>query len=305
MGFFILADASSDGTLAVEGSFALGDGAAMGGRNFELIGKFLQVVPSTLFDSGAGPNEGELIMNGSFENTEGTFVGDGFGLMPLPLDSGAIPGWTTATAELAWVDDANTLSAATPFGTHSLDLTGYHDSLPYGGISQTIATTAGKNYRLSFALGSQEDNAAYRGKKNLTVSIDSRSQSFTFAPSGEGSQWGIFTLYFNADSTATALAFHGSDSIGGAYLGLDNISVVHVAEIPRAAILRVSPSEMTVRFPVEPGGTYAVETREDLALGEWLTVPDTIHSSTGASLEVSLPFSASEPQRYYRLLQLR
>jgi hypothetical protein len=43
----------------------------------------------------AGYAQANMITNGSFENTGGTFVDDGNKTMSLPSGSAAIPGWTT------------------------------------------------------------------------------------------------------------------------------------------------------------------------------------------------------------------
>jgi hypothetical protein len=483
VGFVSIVGDSADGTFVVGGTLAVSENVTMRVGEIELSGGFLGVLPGTVGPSGAGPGDGELVVNGGFEDAEGTFIADTFGMMSLPVGSGVIPGWTTEVSELAWVDNVNAFGAATPFGTHSLDLSGYHDSLPYGGlkqtittepgrsyrlslslgsnadypgaggrksvlvcvgsagsvltleptnptgiqwetfgfgftatsnsteivitapfaggvylgldnvsvvpdrseppagardlvvngsfedacgflpdangvmallpgstvlpgwttltaelvwgfngnalgpssphgslfldltgyhdlppyggISQTLATTPGAAYRLAFALGSHEGIAAYRAPVEVSVTVDSVSRTFVFAPTVEGNQWGSFVFNFTAESAATVLTLQGTAATGGAHLGLDGISVVPVTEIPRAAVLSVGPNELTARFPVEPGHTYTVESREDLATGPWVAVPDTTQDSAGPSFEVSLPFRATEPQRYYRVRQVR
>ena len=57
-----------------------------------------------------------------------------------------------------WVTTPNSYSGLTASpgngSTYFVDLTGQANNLPFGGLKQTISTTAGDVYVLSFALGS-------------------------------------------------------------------------------------------------------------------------------------------------------
>ncbi|WP_013321801.1 PEP-CTERM sorting domain-containing protein [Gloeothece verrucosa] len=170
-----------------------------------------------------------LLQNGSFENTNGTFVNNGLGAMSLPTGSTTIPGWTTINQELGWLNNNNIYGPViTPFGDYFLDLTGYHDSFPYGGVTQTISTTVGSTYKLSLNLG--VNNPFYPGPISVRATAGSTSQTFTFNSSETGNQWGQFNLDFTASSTSTPISIVGISSasgvyLGGFYLGLDNVSV--------------------------------------------------------------------------------
>ena len=99
-------------------------------------------------DPPADPQE--LIVNGSFENTARTFVADPSGVMSVPPGSSVIPGWTVVNAALLWggINDygvALPSGPATPFGHFYVDLTGSLDTLPYAGVTQTIATAPNQN----------------------------------------------------------------------------------------------------------------------------------------------------------------
>ena len=48
-----------------------------------------------------------LLTNGSFENTNNTFVGDANKTDEPLSGSAAIPGWTTSNAQLAWIENGN------------------------------------------------------------------------------------------------------------------------------------------------------------------------------------------------------
>src|SRR5262249_16727182 len=140
--------------------------------------------------------------------------------------STVIPGWTTRQAELGWVDNQNTFTAFTPFGAHHLELTGYHDGLPFAGVSQTISTVPDQTYRLSFALGSNADYPRAAGLKAVSVCAGSTAAILTFVPTNtSGSQWETVSTTFTALADSTEIVINGLISSGN-YLALDNVSVV-------------------------------------------------------------------------------
>src|SRR5271165_5941753 len=100
----------------------------------------------------------ELITNGSFENTNGTFVDEGGGVMLTALTPGStiIPGWTVTNDQLAWLMNGNSTGISTPFGSFLLDLTGNHDNGSYAGVTQTIRTIPSETYTLSLSLGADQ-----------------------------------------------------------------------------------------------------------------------------------------------------
>src|SRR6266404_7787924 len=111
------------------------------------------VIAGSLFATGAhaGPN---LLTNGSFENTT-NFVNQGNDTMDLPVGSTLMPGWTVAGSHyLSWIGPTNPFGVTASDGSYFLDLTGYIFGAPFSGVSQTIATSPGSTYQLSFDLGS-------------------------------------------------------------------------------------------------------------------------------------------------------
>ncbi|HVN39575.1 MAG TPA: DUF642 domain-containing protein [Myxococcota bacterium] len=171
---------------------------------------------------------GNLIVNGSFENTGGTFVDEGGGVMnaALPVGSTLVPGWTVTNAQLGWISNANIYGVATPFGSYFLDLTGNHDNSIYAGVTQTIVTTPNQAYTLTLSLGADQGQPLNSGTKSVSVTAGSSSTSFTFVPSGVGNQWKNFSFDFVAVATSTQITIVGTSSGAGyQYLGLDNVSV--------------------------------------------------------------------------------
>ena len=165
----------------------------------------------------------ELVVNGSFENTAASFVSDGRGVMPLAPGSGAIPGWSIIDAEVIWGDDINDFGPTTPFGEFGLDLTGYHDSQPFGGVQQTIATTPRASYRMSVALGTY--NALWFGQVAVELRAGTTSEELV------GEDWKIYAMEFTATEAETVISVRGTISQvtlsgGEVYLGIDRVSVI-------------------------------------------------------------------------------
>jgi hypothetical protein len=164
-----------------------------------------------------------LITNGSFEDTT-NFVADVNDTMSLPVSSTAMPGWTVVNGSLAWIGPTNTFSLTASNGSYFLDLTDYRDAKPYGGVTQTITTVIGGQYRLTFDLGS---SSIYGLPDSILASAGSTSQTFSSTLSGTN-DWQSETLDFIATGTSTAITLTGDS--GQKYIGLDNVSVDPVPE---------------------------------------------------------------------------
>lgn len=234
----------------------------------------------------------ELIVNGSFGNTAGTFVPDANQVMSLAPGSGTIPGWSVINASLLWGPNTNEFGPATPFGTFSIDLTGYQDSLAFGGVRQIIATTPGQDYRLSLALGAYQSNPLFSGPMSVSIAAGGVTDSFTFHASGEGSQWSIFTRDFTASGASTTISITGTGSGGGAYLGLDNVSVI--ALTPKLSIAATVPGTVTLSWtPNTPG--FILQETLSLSPASWTNSP------SGSTNPVTLP--VVPPAKFFRLLK--
>ena len=67
-----------------------------------------------------------------------------------------MPGWTviggTAVGNdgVAWLSNANSYGLTAETGSYFVSLAGYRDNAPYFGVSQTVATTVGQSYALTF-----------------------------------------------------------------------------------------------------------------------------------------------------------
>jgi hypothetical protein len=155
------------------------------------------------------------IVNGSFESGSFTFGSDGG--VSLPAGSTAITGWTTINAEIAVLTTPNNYNVTAPDGLNSLDLTGYHDSQPYGGIRQTVNTVAGQNYDLKFFIGSSATTTS--------IAVDTGGAPTTFTnPGGGGFNFLPFTYNFTATGPSV-ITLLGTVASTGNYIGLDGVTL--------------------------------------------------------------------------------
>jgi hypothetical protein len=162
--------------------------------------------------------------NGSFE--AGNYTFDGNGADSLQPGSTTITGWTTFAAALAVIENTNDFGLATPFGNTFLDLTGYHDSSPYGGVEQSVATVVGNTYQVSLYLGVNNDQGLNaNGPVSVQITAGSSSAILTANPTGSDNVWTEETFSFVADSTSTLVTIQGNSTASGHYIGLDNLSI--------------------------------------------------------------------------------
>jgi hypothetical protein len=176
-----------------------------------------------------------LLQNGSFEN--GAFVPSEPSSMLLGVGSTTITGWEVIDRGLAWDLTPNPYNLTATDGSYFLDLTGDIDNAPFAGMQQTVATTIGGQYELTFDIGSDiyYDAIGSQGPVPLIpVSIfataGSTSQLFT-TPTPTGiNEWHSFTLDFTATAASTTITLEGQATENIAYIGLDNVSVELVPE---------------------------------------------------------------------------
>jgi hypothetical protein len=110
-------------------------------------------------------------------------------------------GWQVTSGSVQRVRASSTCSTqGTPkFGDFFVDL------LDAGEIRQTVATTPGRSYRLTFWLSG--DCAAGPTTKRVTAALGTASQTFDHACSGNGTQaWRSCSLEFIANASITTLS---------------------------------------------------------------------------------------------------
>ena len=173
-----------------------------------------------------------LLVNGSFET--GNFIPPADDTMPLAIGATDMTGWTVEVANLAWIGPSNPFHLTASQGGYFLDLSGYHDSMPYAGVQQTVATTIGARYRLSFDIGT--DPAYDSAAVGVTVTGVSAPNPFISTPS-TANQWQSFSFEFDAASASTTIELDGYGTTNEKYVGLDNVSLEAISNIPEPGTL--------------------------------------------------------------------
>ncbi len=190
----------------------------------------------------------ELVTNGSFES--GTFNNNGQGGDPLPLGSTDITGWTVISDEIAWINNVNAYSGVTATdGVFSLDLTGFTDFPPHGGVTQNLTTVIGQKYALTFDLGV---NTAYGSSVAVQASVGGVSSVFNFDAPQAGQSWSKKVVTFTATDVSTTLSLTGTQA--NQYIGLDNVSV---NELVGTTIVAESVGLITGEANKQKVGTFA------------------------------------------------
>jgi len=214
-----------------------------------------------------------LLVNGSFEAATNAATLD---YISLSSGSTNIPGWTTTNAELTWDGPllgesiSPTLTAAQ--GSDFLDLTGTHDSPPYGAVFQTMTTTIGQQYQVSFELGSDTYWDSYYGGGTFTapmVAVSLNGVVVFFATNNFpnlSNYWQTWSFYFTATATNTTLMFTGVNTSSVAYIGLDNVIVT--GRGPPLVIVLSEPNSVVVSWPSSVTG-WTLQTNNNLVTGTW------------------------------------
>jgi choice-of-anchor C domain-containing protein len=158
--------------------------------------------------------------NGSFE--VGTFTTDPFDT--LVPGSTALTGWTVESGSIDWIGSYWPASQ----GSRSIDLTGFNA----GAISQTLTTTIGNTYIVTFDLSGNP--AGPPTTKTLTVgATGAPTTAYTFDTAAAGNtltdmNWAPQTYSFLATSTSSVLTFTSTtDGFWGP--ALDNVTVTEDA----------------------------------------------------------------------------
>jgi hypothetical protein len=110
------------------------------------------------------------------------------------------------------------------------------------GVSQSVATTVGREYELSFYVGSTTDHSLFF-PSTVDLSIDGGSRvhySNTDPPPTTMLDWKLFTVDFTATHSMTDLTFLNGDLRNNYVTALDNIQLIEVASVPEPSSLVMS-----------------------------------------------------------------
>ncbi|MGH9469780.1 MAG: DUF642 domain-containing protein [Terriglobia bacterium] len=191
----------------------------------------------------SAPLRANLISNGSFETPVvpvGAFTNFNSG-------STGITGWTVVGPQASIVSHTYASECCVfpaEDGVQWLDLTG-DGSNALEGVQQTVATTPGTSYDLSFWVGNVYDpGGVYGTTSTVRVLLGGMSGtllgSFTNSNTTRGTQtWEQFTTSFTATGSATTLDFINADPATDNTNGLDNVvlNAGSASSVPEPAML--------------------------------------------------------------------
>ncbi|MGH9358259.1 MAG: DUF642 domain-containing protein [Terriglobia bacterium] len=171
------------------------------------------------------PARADLITNGSFESPLAP-VG---GFSNFNSGSTGITGWTVVGPQVSIVSGSYTsfgLTFPAEDGNQWLDLTG-DVSNNVEGVEQTVATTPGATYNLSYFVGNQVNpGGPYGTTSTVKVFVDGtliQTSTNSLGAGGKTQVWEPFSTSFAAASASTTLEFQNADPSTDNTNGLDNV----------------------------------------------------------------------------------
>jgi hypothetical protein len=176
--------------------------------------------------------QANLLVNGSFE--AGNFTPNAQGVQDVGFGPPApMTGWSTFVGEVFWVGNGNAYGLTASDGSLHMSLYDpFRPMVGVGSVQQSVASTPGTEYEVSFDLGSA---AGYPGP--VGVQVQAAGTAATFLASGTAAMnWEHHTWHFTANDTTTVIAFVGHFGPGyvmgpTGYIGLDN-TALRVATVP-------------------------------------------------------------------------
>lgn len=187
-----------------------------------------------------------LITNGSFETTSPSVPPGSF--INFLTGSTGITGWTVVGAggtEVSVVSTTFSQGCCTfpaQDGSNWLDLTGDGTNNDTEGVEQTITTTVGHEYSLSFFVGNVFDPTGGFGTTSTANVSENGASLGAFENSCTSCTtqltWEQFTTTFAATSTSTTLQFLNGDPSSDNSNGLDNVALVDLGAVPAPLIGR-------------------------------------------------------------------
>jgi len=206
----------------------------------------------------AAPAPTNLMVNGDFESPivpTGVYTSFNSG-------STGIPGWTvtgtTASNTVAVVSGAlvdHGFLLPSENGHQYMDLTGTGVSNGTRGIQQTVSTTAGATYRLTFWVGNVYDPQGDLGTTSTVGLKINGSNAGSFENSSPLQSWQQFVTTFTATASTTTIEFDNLDPPTDTANALDNIVLQSIASAPLSVTTVISAGAFG-GFPLVSPGSW-------------------------------------------------
>lgn len=185
---------------------------AVGAAALLFVTSLLAGSPGVLADPAGTPVPGNLVVNGSFENVPG----EG-GL----LFFSGIPGWQEVTGCRIEVWSHGFIRFADD-GHRLLEL----DAFCNGAVQQTVPTTPGQTYKLSYSFAARPGTAL--ASNRLRVFVNGGLAGDHPAIAADYTTWRKLSTNITATGTSTTLKFAGAGTSDGLGSLLDHVSLVLV-----------------------------------------------------------------------------
>jgi hypothetical protein len=161
-------------------------------------------------------------------------------------------------------------------------------------LSQTLATTPGQTYLLSFWL----DNLAAASVQQFLVNWNSDTLFDMTNP--PAFSWTNLQFVVIATGSNTVLQFGAENDVS--YFGLDDISVIPIPTVAFQGAAALSNGGFSLSWNTATGLNYQVQYTTDLSQSAWANLGSPV-LGTGSTLSISdTNATAASPRRFYRLI---
>ena len=140
--------------------------------------------------------------------------------------------WRSSRIGAGYTEYAGALAFTAYDGSQSLDLTG-SGWRGYNGVAQTVATTPGATFELTFHVGNQSSNFGFYGLPSAVEVLIDGASAGVFANADDSPadvNWKAFSLTFAAASASTTVAFMNATGSADNMAGLDGVALTEVPE---------------------------------------------------------------------------
>lgn len=190
----------------------------------------ISTIAATVALVACGAANAQLIANGSFETpvvNPGTF-------QLFTVGSSGLTGWSVIgpsgrdVATISTTFAQNGVTFAAQSGNQSLDLTGFNSNSTEG-VAQTVATTIGDRYHLTFFVGNTTGGGIFGTTSTVDLLVNGGQvlAAVNSAVNATGLTWQQFSFDFVATGTSAVLGFVNGDPATDNSNFLDNVVLVN------------------------------------------------------------------------------